>query len=78
MKQAILNNWTLVRALRVIMGLVIIGEALQRHDVVSTIAGSVFTALGLFNIGCCGSRSCASPVKSTAGTTNDGSYEEVI
>lgn len=78
MKKAILNNWTLVRALRVIIGLVIIAEAIQRKDVISTIAASVFTALGLFNVGCCGSSSCALPVKRNELNNNDVSYEEVV
>ncbi|GAC1312849.1 MAG: hypothetical protein NVSMB24_35150 [Mucilaginibacter sp.] len=78
MKQVILNNWTFARALRVIIGLVIIVEAIQRNDVISTIAGSVFTALGLFNISCCGSRGCALSVKRTEINSNEVSYERLF
>ncbi|MCO5946772.1 hypothetical protein [Mucilaginibacter flavidus] len=48
-----------------IIGIVIIGEAISREDMISGIAGAIFTGIGLFNIGCCGSGACYTPVKNS-------------
>jgi len=78
MKNRILSNWTLSRIIRVIIGLVIIGEAISRADISSGIIGAVFTGMGVFNIGCCGSGACYTPIKSSKGELKDISYEEIV
>ncbi|WP_439695403.1 hypothetical protein ACFGVS_20565 [Mucilaginibacter sp. AW1-7] len=78
MKNRILSNWSLSRILRVIIGVVIISEAIARADVVSGIAGAIFTGIGVFNLGCCGSGICYTPVKTSKGALKGTSYEEVV
>ena len=78
MRNRIINNWTLPRILRVIIGMVIIGEAVSRAEVITGIAGAIFTGMGIFNIGCCGSGACYTPVRNSKKNSKDISYEEVV
>ncbi|MNK05647.1 hypothetical protein D3C87_235310 [compost metagenome] len=78
MKNRILSNWTLVRILRVIIGIVIIGMAISRSDIASGIIGVIFTGMGFLNIGCCGSGACYTPVKNRKKDSKEISYEEVV
>jgi hypothetical protein len=78
MKDRILSNWTLSRILRVIIGMVIIGEAIFRADLISGIAGAIFTGMGVFNIGCCGSGACYTSAKNNKVELKDIGYEEVV
>lgn len=78
MKQRILSNWTLMRFLRLGMGLAILAQAILAKDIGFAFAGIIFTALPVFNIGCCGSAGCAVPPKKQSGTTKKITYEEVV
>ena len=78
MKDRILSNWTLSRILRVIIGIAIIGMAISGADIASGVIGTIFTGMGVFNIGCCGSGSCYTPVKTSKEDSKDISYEEVV
>jgi hypothetical protein len=78
MKDRILSNWSLSRILRVIFGIVIIGMAMSRTDIASGILGAIFTGMGVFNIGCCGSGACYTSVKNSKKDSKDISYEEVV
>jgi len=78
MKNRILSNWTLPRILRVIIGIVIIGLAISRADIATGIIGAIFTAMGVLNIGCCGSGACYTPVKNSKAELKDISYKEVV
>jgi hypothetical protein len=78
MKDRILSNWTLSRILRVFIGIVIIGEAISRADIASGIIGAIFTGMGVFNLGCCGSGACYTPVKNSKKDLKDISYEEAV
>ena len=77
MKNRLLNNWTLPRILRVIIGMIIIGEAIFRADMVTGLAGTIFTAMGVFDVGCCGAGGCYTPLKKTAAVSEDINYEEI-
>lgn len=68
----------MLRILRVIIGMVIIGEAMSRADITSGIVGAIFTGMGIFNVGCCGSGACYTPVKSSKKDLKNVSYEEVV
>lgn len=78
MKNRIFSNWTLPRVLRVIIGIVIIGEAISRADITTGILGAIFMGMGVFNIGCCGSGACYAPIKSSKKDSKDISFEEVV
>jgi hypothetical protein len=78
MKQAILSNWTLMRFLRLAMGIAILVQSVIAKDMLFAFAGIVFTAMPVFNVGCCGTAGCAAPPKKNLDTTKDISYEEVV
>ena len=78
MKQVILSNWTLMRFLRLGIGIAILVQAVIAKDTLFVFAGILFTAMPVFNIGCCGTAGCAVPSKKEPGTTKDITYEEVV
>jgi len=58
------NNWSIIRVLRLLMGILISIQAYELDNYVLLFLGILFTALPLFNLGC-GSGSCAIPTKKT-------------
>lgn len=78
MKHTILSNWTLMRFLRLAMGLAILVQAIIAKDMLFAIAGIIFTAMPVFNIGCCATAGCAVPPKKETEKTKDITYEEVV
>lgn len=78
MKEALLNNWTFMRFLRLVAGIAIFVQAVINKDILFGIAGLTFTAMAVFNIGCCGASGCYTPVKKNTETAKDITYEEVV
>ena len=78
MKQAILTNWTFSRFLRLILGFVILAEAISSKDLTIGFAGLLFTMMPVFNIGCCGTGACCTQPKNNIGSENEIIYEEVV
>lgn len=54
-----IKNWNLLRILRLVLGIVILVQGLQMMQVPFIILGLVFTAMPLFNVGCCSGGACA-------------------
>lgn len=78
MKQTLLSNWNFIRVLRLLMGIAIIVQAVLARDIMFGIAGALFTVLAIFNMGCCGSGACYTPVKKDAANKKEIIYEEVV
>jgi hypothetical protein len=78
MKQAIFSNWNFMRFLRLGLGIAIIIQSATAGNWTMGILGLVFTAMPVFNIGCCGTAGCATTVKKSSETTKDITYEEVV
>ena len=78
MKQAIFSNWNFMRFLRLGLGIAIIVQSAMAGNWTMGILGLLFTAMPIFNIGCCGTGECSTPIKKTSETTKDISYEEVV
>ena len=78
MKQTILSNWNFMRFLRLVLGMAIIVQSTLESNWAMAILGLLFTAMPVFNIGCCGTAGCATPVKKSSETTKDIRYEEVV
>ena len=76
MKQIVFNNWTFIRLLRLVMGIVIVVQAVIAKDILFGIAGLLFTGLAVFNLGCCGTGGCYTPINKS-NTIKEISYEEV-
>ena len=74
----ILKNWTFFRLLRLLMGILVIIQALMINDILFGIAGLIFTLMALFNQGCCGVNiSCTTPTKKIE-KEKEIEYEEVV
>jgi hypothetical protein len=78
MKQVLFSNWNFMRFLRLGLGITIIVQSVMAGNWTMGILGLLFTAMPVFNIGCCGTGGCNAPIKKTSETTKDVSYEEVI
>ena len=78
MKQVILSNWTLMRFLRLGIGIAILVQAVIAKDTLFAFAGILFTALPVFNVCCCGTNRCYTPAKKTTDAKKDITYEEVV
>ncbi len=79
MKQTIFSNWNFMRFLRLGLGLAITIQAAMAGDFTMGVIGILFTAMPVFNLGCCGTNGCSTPVKKNVSTTSkETSYEEVL
>ncbi len=78
MKQTIFSNWNFMRFLRLILGIVIIVQSIIIKDWPLALLGLLFTAMPVFNIGCCGVGSCAVPDKKRDEIKKEIMYEEVV
>ena len=77
MKTNILSNWNFSRIVRLIIGAVIVFEAVNSGDPLIGLGGLFFIGMALFNVGCCGACGCYIPLKKTAVVSEDISYEEI-
>jgi len=78
MKDLILNNWNIIRFLRLGIGVAIIVQAIIASDILFGLAGLLFTGMAVFNASCCRSGACATPPPGKKPGSKDVSYEEVI
>lgn len=78
MKDILLNNWNIVRFLRLGIGLAIIVQAIIAKDMLFGLAGLLFTGMALFNAACCGVGGCATLTPSKKSDSKEISYEEVV
>jgi hypothetical protein len=62
MFQKIIHNWSFIRFVRLILGIFIIIQSVQTQNYWMILPGILFSAMALFNTGCCGS-SCSVPIK---------------
>jgi hypothetical protein len=78
MKQAILTNWTFFRVVRLLIGIIIIIQAISTKDISIGFVGILFTLMPMFNIGCCGTGGCSiKPIKNTD-TPKNITFEEIV
>jgi hypothetical protein len=78
MKKAVFTNWNFMRFLRLGLGLAVLVQAVIAKDVLFALLGLGFTAMPVFNIGCCGTNECYVPPAKKNKNTKDVSYEEVV
>ena len=77
MKESLFSNWSIIRFLRLGIGLAIIVQAFIAKDLLFGLAGLLFTGMAVFNAGCCGTSGCSVPVKKNT-AKKDVTYEEVV
>lgn len=78
MKQTIFTNWNFMRFFRLALGIAVLVQAAIAGDSVFVILGLLFTAMPVFNIGCCGTNGCYVPPVKKEENTKDITYEEVV
>jgi len=78
MKQTILSNWTVMRFLRLGIGISILVQAIITKDILFAFAGIIFTAMPVFNVGCCGTGGCYVPPQKNQDKSKEIIYEEVV
>jgi hypothetical protein len=78
MKQTIFSNWTIMRFLRLGMGIAILVQAVIAKDILFAFAGFIFTTMPVFNMGCCSTAGCTAPLIKDQDATKDIVYEEVV
>ncbi len=78
MKQIIFTNWSIMRFLRLGIGIAILAQAVLARDVMFAFLGILFTVMPLFNVGCCGTNGCYVPTQKKSESVKDISYEEVV
>lgn len=59
MIKSILNNWSVMRGLRLVMGLIALVQAVIQKDLTLGVIAGFLLLTAVANIGCCGSRGCA-------------------
>ena len=62
MTNTVFSNWSVIRIVRLIIGIVIIIQAIDIQNYWIILPGIIFTVMALFNAGC-GSAGCALPSK---------------
>jgi hypothetical protein len=72
-----MQHWDLFRVVRLGLGLLIIVQAIITKDITSGLIGVLFTAMPLFNIGCCSTMGCAPSRTSHKVETDEISFEEI-
>ena len=76
-KQNIFSNWNFFRILRLLLGVMIIVQAIQLKDWMYGLAGLLFSLMALFNTGCCSVNSCSTPPVNKDNKKEEVSFEEV-
>jgi hypothetical protein len=75
MYKAIFTNWTLMRLLRLVVGIFAIVQAFETRDMSVAIIGILLAAMAVANIGCCGA-ACGVPRRNES--EKEVTYEEVV
>ncbi|MFY7788154.1 MAG: hypothetical protein ACOVQA_09795 [Thermoflexibacteraceae bacterium] len=77
---AFFQNWSFLRAARLLMGLLVIGQGYSMHDSFVMVMGALLGSMALLNVGCCATGSCgvnSSAKKEAQQTDKPIEYEEV-
>lgn len=82
MKKLIVQDWSFMRVLRLVMGIAAMAFAIADRDHLLGIAGLFLLLTGIFNTGCCGATGCSvntyrSRVKAGDMKPEEIEYEEV-
>ncbi len=76
---AFLSNWNFFRLLRLILGIMMLVQAIMLKDVLLGIAASIFSIMALSNTGCCGVNTCCqSSTPTSKESSKEITYEEVV
>lgn len=57
--KAILTDWSVMRGLRLVMGVIALVQSIIQKDITLGIIAGFLLLTAIANVGCCGSRGCA-------------------
>ena len=57
--KAILNNWSVMRGLRLLIGMIFLVQSFIQKDIALSIISGFLLLTAIANAGCCGSNGCA-------------------
>jgi len=57
-KQRLVSGWSLMRIIRLGLGIIVIGEAWKSSEILFGLLGGILLAQALLNAGCCGASGC--------------------
>jgi len=77
-KQKILNNWSFMRIVRLILATIILIEAWKNSETLFAIIGGVLFFQSVLNMGCCGSSGCDTDHSQKRKISSEISKEDVI
>jgi uncharacterized membrane protein YedE/YeeE len=77
MLHKIFKNWTVVRAIYLIIGVVVIIQAITTKQWIGILLGGYFASMGLFAIGCAGGACYGTMQRSHQQTRQNGSLDQV-
>lgn len=66
-----------MRIIRFALGLFIVIQSIQTQEWLFLFMGIGLTLLPVFNVGCCSTSACATPIYRNRNKTEDVSYEEI-
>ena len=59
MIKTILNNWSVMRGLRLVIGLIALVQSIIQKDITLGVIAGFLLVTAIANVGCCGSKGCA-------------------
>ena len=59
MMKTILNNWSVMRGLRLVIGVIALVQSIIQKDIMLDIIAAFLLVTAIANVGCCGSNGCA-------------------
>ena len=72
-----LAQWNLMRTIRLILGLLILGEGAKTGQWILAFFGLLFTSMAIFNLGCCAGRNCSANLPKDSSKEEEVIFEEV-
>lgn len=68
------RNWNIMRVIRLVLGLIVVGQGIYSSDWTFIVLGAFVTLLPILNLGCCGTAGCNTRIN----TKSDTKLEEVV
>ncbi len=80
MMNTLFQNWTFMRGLRLLLGVIVLIQSIVTKDIVMGGMSAFLIATAVFNFGCCGSGGCGvnSDKSKNKNTLEDVEFEEVV
>ena len=76
MIKTLLNNWSVMRGLRLVLGLIAFVQSFIQKDITLGIIAGFLLLTAIANVGCCGSNGCAVNFKNSK-NKKEIEYEEL-